>query len=78
MVWRIFLIKKVENTERWTYNFIDLKGEEIVGTFYEKWLQKSNHKEFRVEKLIKRKCDKLHVKWKDTIVLLTVGLMKKI
>ena len=42
----------------------DLKGEEIVGTFYEKELQKTNQKEFRVEKVIKRKADKLYVKWK--------------
>ena len=29
--------------------------------FYEK-LQKTNQKEFRFEKVIKRKCDNLHVK----------------
>ena len=39
----------------------DLKGEEIVGRLYEKELQK---KEFRVEKVTKRKGDKLYVKWK--------------
>ena len=32
--------------------------------FYEKELQKINQKEFRVEKVIKGKSDKLHVKWK--------------
>ena len=42
----------------------DLNDEEIVGTFYEKKLQKTNQKEFRVEKVIKRKGDKLYVKWK--------------
>ena len=42
----------------------DLKGEEIVGKFYEKELQKTNKKEFRIEKVIKRKDDKLYVKWK--------------
>ena len=42
----------------------DFKGEEIVRTFYEKELQKINQKEFRVEKVIKRKGDKLYVKWK--------------
>ena len=31
---------------------------------YEKELQKTNHKEFRVEKVNKRKGDKLYVKWK--------------
>ena len=41
----------------------DLKGEEIVGTFFEKEFQKKSQKEFRVEKLIKRKGDKLYIKW---------------
>ena len=31
-------------------------------TFYEKELQKSKQKEFKVEKVIKRKSDKLYVK----------------
>ena len=42
----------------------DLKGEEVIGTFYEKELQKTNEKEFRIEKIIIRKGDKLYVKWK--------------
>ena len=57
-----FVIKKIKNTVSWTYVISDLKGEEIVRTFYQKELQKS--KEFRVEKVIKRKVDKLYVKWK--------------
>ena len=40
----------------------DLNGEEIVKTFYEKELQKTNQREFRAEKVIKRKDDKLYVK----------------
>ena len=48
----------------WTYVISDPKGEEIVGTFCEKELRKTNKKEFRVEKVIKRKSDKLYVKWK--------------
>ena len=32
----VFVIKKVKNTVLWTYIISDLKGEEIVGTFYEK------------------------------------------
>ena len=39
----------------------DLKGEEIVGFFCEKELQKNNQKEFRIEKIIKRKGNKLYV-----------------
>ena len=58
------MIKKVKNTVPWTCVVSDLKGEEIVGTFYENELQKINQKDFRVEKVIKRKGDKLYVKWK--------------
>ena len=32
---------------------MDLNGEEILGTFYEKSLQKTNQEEFRIEKVIK-------------------------
>ena len=32
----------------------DFNGEEIIGTFYEKQLQKTNQKGFRIEKVIKR------------------------
>ena len=39
--------------------------EEITGTFYEKNLQKTNQKEFRIEKVIKRKGNKLYFKWKS-------------
>ena len=48
----------------WTFVISDLKDEEIVRTFYEKELHKTNQKEFRVEKVIKGKDDKLYVKWK--------------
>ena len=59
----IFVIKKVKDTVTWTYVINDLNREEIVGTFYEKELQKTNQKEFRIQKVIKRKGDKLYVKW---------------
>ena len=38
-------------------------GEEIAGTFCQKELQKTNKNEFRVEQVIKRKGNKLYVKW---------------
>ena len=60
----VFVFKKVKNTVPWTYVINDLNGEEIIGTFYEKELQKTNQKEFRIEKVLKRDGDKLHVKWK--------------
>ena len=59
-----FVIKKVKNTVPWTYVINDLNGEKIIGTFYEKELQSTNQQKFRIEKVIKRKGDKLHVKWK--------------
>ena len=38
----VFVIKKVKNTVPWTYVINDLNGEEIIGTFYEKELQKTS------------------------------------
>ena len=62
----------------WTYVIsCYVKDQEIVGTFYEKHLKKTNPKEFTVEKVIKRKCDKLYVKCKATIVVLVVRLITK-
>ena len=60
----VFVIKKVKNTVPWTYIINDLNGEEIIGTFYEKELQKTNQQKFRIEKVIKKKGAKLYVKWK--------------
>ena len=60
----VFAINKIKNTVPWTYAISDLNGEEIAGSFYEKELQKTNRKEFRIEKVLKRKGDKLYVKWK--------------
>ena len=60
------MFKKVKNTLLWTHVINDLKGEEIVGTYYENELQKKNQKQFRVEKVIKRKCGELYVKWKGS------------
>ena len=48
----------------WTHVVKDLKAKEVVGTFYKKELQKPNQKDFRVEKVIKRKGDKLSINWK--------------
>ena len=35
------MIKEVKNTAPWTYVIGDLNSEEIIGTFYEKELQKN-------------------------------------
>ena len=44
----VFVVKKVRNTIPWTYVICDFNGEEVFRTFYEKELQKTNQKEFRV------------------------------
>ena len=51
----VFVISRIKNTVPWTYVIMDLNGEEIIQTFYEKELQRINQEEFRIEKVIKRK-----------------------
>ena len=58
------IINKIKNTVPWTYVINDLHSEKIIGTFYEKELEKTNQKEFKIEKILKEKGDKLYVKWK--------------
>ena len=60
----VFVIEKVKNTVPWTYVINDLNGEKIIGRFYQKELQETNQQEFRIEKVIKKKGDKLYVKLK--------------
>ena len=60
----VFVVNKIKNTVPWTYEINDLNGEKIIGSFYEKELQKTSQEEFRIEKVIKRKGDKIYVKWK--------------
>ena len=71
----VFVIKKVKNTVPWTYVINNLIDEEIIGTFYEKELLKTNQQEFRIEKAIKKKDDKLYVKWAGYDSSLIAGLI---
>ena len=77
-----YVIKKVKNTVPWTYIINDLNGEKIIGTFYGKKLQKTNQQEFRIEKVIKKKGDKLYVKQKGydliRVHLIAVLIKKKL
>ena len=59
----VFVIKKVKNTLPLTNVISEFNGGEIVGTFHENELQKTNQKYFRVKKVIKRNGKKLYVKW---------------
>ena len=53
---RLLWLKKVKNNVLWTYIMNDIIRQEIVRTI--------NQREFRIEKVIKRKGDKLYIKWK--------------
>ena len=46
------MIKEVKKSVPWTYVINDLNGEEIIGKFYEKELQKTNQEEVSIEKVI--------------------------
>ena len=73
----IHIIKKIKNTVPWTHVINDLNGEEIIGTFYEKELQKTNQKEFRIKKIIKKKVINYMLNGKGLIIHLIAGLIKK-
>ena len=73
----LFLVSEIENTVPWTYVVSDLNGEDINGSFYEKEFQKTGQEKSGIKKVLKREVDKLHVKWKDIIIVLIVGLIKK-
>ena len=59
-----FVVSKNKNTVPWTYIVNDLNDEETIGSFYEKEMQKTSQEEFRIEKVLKKKGNKLYVKWK--------------
>ena len=53
------------STSKWTpkkSTYTRVNDEKIVGSFYEKELQKTDQEEFRIEKVIKRKRNKLYLK----------------
>ena len=65
----LFMIKKLKHTIPWTYVTEELNelwwtSEWTVGTFYTIELAETNQTEFRIEKVIKRKYNKLLVTWK--------------
>ena len=66
----VFVINKVKNIVLQTHVINDLGEEEIVETFYKNELQKTNQKEFRIEKLIKGKDDKYRVVHKNVPIFL--------
>ena len=73
----VFVISKIKNIVLWTYVISDLNGEDIDRTFYEQEFQKTSQKKLWIEKMMKRKGDKLFVKWKRYGSSLIVRLIKK-
>ena len=55
----VFVVSKIKNTVPWTHKINGFNGEEIIESFYEKELQKTNQKEFRIEIILKRKGNQL-------------------
>ena len=64
-------------TVLWTDVITDPNGEEIVGKFYEKELQKANQEKFRIKEVIKSKVGELYVKWKGYDILFNNWINKK-
>ena len=59
----IFMIKEIRDTNPITYKIEDLEKKEIVGTFYEPELQKTEEQLYKIEKIIKKDKNKSLVKW---------------
>ena len=81
------IIRKVgDHVRTWKYKNIFAKGyvpncglnkEYFVVRFYKKELQTTNQKEFKAEKVIKKKATNYMLNRKVMVILLTVGLIKK-
>ena len=59
----ILIISKVLNSNPYTYKIRDLQEKEIVGSFYEQELLKTNQTKFKIEKVICKNKKQALVKW---------------
>ena len=50
----VFGISRIKNAVTWASVIYDFDDEEITGSFYEKELQKTHQKAFRIEKVLKK------------------------
>ena len=73
----VLVVSKIKNTVPWTYVNNDLNGDKIIGIFYEKELQKTNQKEFRMKKCLKEKVINCISNGRGIVIHLIVGLIKK-
>ena len=61
----VFVAIEIKNTVPWTGVINDLNGEQNTGSFYLwKRIAKKYSRKIRIEKVLKRKDDKLYIKWK--------------
>ena len=60
----VFVVSEIKNTVPWTYMISHLKGKPITENFHEKESQKTSQEKITIEKVIKKKGDKMYVKWK--------------
>ena len=64
----VFLISEVKSTIPVTYKIKDLQDEPVLGSFYERQLQKANQEVYRIEKVIRRRTKngikEVYVKWR--------------
>ena len=51
----VFIVNEINNTVPWIYTIDDLNGEKVIRTFYKNELQKTNQKEFRIEKVLEKR-----------------------
>ena len=49
----VFVLDEILLTKPVTYKLVDLQGEEIKGSFYEKEFQKAKQQTFRIEKVVR-------------------------
>ena len=68
----VFVISKIKNAVPWTYVINDLNNEEIIGTFYEKELQKTNKKKLGLKRCLKEKVINYMSNGKVMVIRLTV------
>jgi len=60
----VFMIRKVQLTNPTTFLLKDMQNENIEGAFYKEQLQKTHHHDiYLVEKVLKRRKNKVFVKW---------------
>ena len=72
------MLQKVKNIVPQTYVIGELNGEEVIGTFYEKELKKTNQKVYRMEKVTKKKFKKYMISRNVMIIRLIAGQIKKV